>query len=82
MFRWLVLELLSIVREADALDLTLSKSGSKPRGTLVDALDLLRPHTGCVPAALPYKTLERLRATRGETAASALHVLRRMFPPR
>ncbi len=60
-FNWLVRELLRIVRSFDAT-LTLSKLGDEPRGTLVQALDLLRPHLGCIPAPLSYKTLARLRA--------------------
>jgi hypothetical protein len=60
-FKWFVLELRSIAHSSGA-ELTLSKLGSKPRGTLVAVLDLLRPHLACIPKALPYKTLERLLA--------------------
>jgi len=83
LFAWLVLRLLSIGRSADAVEFTLSKSDDdKPRGTLVDALILLRPHLPFIPKVLPYKTLERLRATRTPTDNfSALDLLRRLLPP-
>jgi hypothetical protein len=82
---WLVFNLLSIVRSADAAGFTLSKSDDdKPRGTLVDALNLLRPHLPFIPKALQYKTLERLRAIGTRTpACDALMLLRRVMltPP-
>jgi hypothetical protein len=83
LFAWLVLRLLSIIRSADAVELTLSKSDdNKPRGTLVDALNLLRSHLPIIPAELPYKTLERLRAIRAPTGTfAALDLLRRLLPP-
>jgi hypothetical protein len=58
-FKWFVLELRSIAHSFGA-ELTLSKLGSEPRGTLVEVLDLLRPHLACIPKAPPYRTLERL----------------------
>jgi hypothetical protein len=83
LFAWTVLRLLSIVRSADAVELTLSRSDDDmPRGTLVDALNILRSRLLFIPKILPYKTLERLRATPTQTAAfDALDLLRRLMPP-
>jgi hypothetical protein len=82
LFKWLVRELLDIARWSGAAGLTLSKGGGKPCGTLVEALNLLRPHVGCIPVELPYKTLERLHAERARPRGSGLATLKRLFPPR
>ena len=60
-FKWFVRELLSSARTFDA-KLTLSREAGEARGSLSEILVLLRPHVACIPKALPYKTLERLRA--------------------
>jgi hypothetical protein len=62
-FKWLVGELLNMVRAAGG-DLKLSKLGNTPRGSLVDALDLLRPYVECIPVVLSYRTLQPLHASR------------------
>ena len=80
LFQRFVLELLSIVRSS-GVELSLSKLDRKPRGTLIAALDLLRPHVGCIPRVPPYKTLERLRASRSRPGPSSLDLLRRKWPP-
>jgi hypothetical protein len=60
-FKWFVRELLLSARTFDA-KLTLSREAGEVRGSLSEILVLLRPHVACIPKALPYKTLERLRA--------------------
>jgi hypothetical protein len=80
-FKWLVGELLYVVRAAGG-DLTLSKLDNTPRGTLIEALDLLRPYVDCIPSMPPYRTLQRLHALRSaaQRPVSAVPTLRWIRP--
>jgi hypothetical protein len=81
-FRLLVCKL-RCIESAYGVRFTLSDSAGEAAGTLPKVIELLRPHVGCVPNALTYDVMESHDRSHMDVqmSATALPMLRRLFPP-